>query len=184
MFSLVAALVLSQASCEVITQGCVPGLGCANGVLECESQYDARYSCPAGDFVSSLDAGTVVCGTPVSPPFTVSASTPSRTLNSNFQPSTTKATFVSYSVNISCTANLSGGQTSTVELRSDASATPSTVRGTAANSNSVALAIALTVVNSQTTSLGFVVPAGHYVRVNSTGTCTASLVSQTEVALN
>src|SRR5262249_52878473 len=41
---------------------------------------------------------------------------PVRSLNTAFQPSVTKDTMVSYSVDIACTLSLSGGQTGTVFL--------------------------------------------------------------------
>lgn len=115
------------------------------------------------------------------------ASTPSRTLNSaGFQPSTTKLVLVSYSVRITCTASLSGGQDGKIELMSDANATPTTVRAVAQNRNSVSLAIALTAINEQTAQLSALVPAGHYVRLISTqttGAPTFAIVSQSEVVV-
>jgi len=144
-------------------------------------------TCPAGQFVTATGAG-VTCDTPPAAPLTATPSTPSRSFNSNFTPSATKAVFVSYSVTIACTASLSGGQSATVELRSDTNATPTTVRAAVANANSVSLAIALTAVNTQTSVLSYVVPAGHSVRLaapSAGGTvCTTSIAAQTEVALD
>lgn len=118
---------------------------------------------------------------------TVATSIPSRTLNSaGFQPSTTKVVLVTYSVRITCTASLAGGQDGKIELMSDSNSTPTTVRATAQNRNSVSLAIALTAVNEQTTCLTYLVPIGHYIRLTSTqttGTPAFSIVSQTETVI-
>lgn len=85
--------------------------------------------------------------------------------------------------NATPTASLSGGQNGTVELRSDSGSTPTAVRCQAYNENSVALAIALTAVNNQRTVLSHLVPAGHYVRLVSSGNATISLVNQTEIVI-
>lgn len=118
---------------------------------------------------------------------TVASATPARTLNSaGFQPSTTKAVWVTYSVRITCSASLSGNQDGKVELMCDANATPTTVRATVQNRNSVAIAIALTIVNEQTAQLSYLVPAGHYVRLISTqttGSPTITLINQAEVTI-
>lgn len=108
---------------------------------------------------------------------------PARALNTTFKPSTTRPVWVQYTVEISCTATLAGGQSGTVQLLSDGDATPTTVRGSALNANSVSLAIALTAVNTQRVPLSYMVPANHTVRLASSGTCAVSLVSSAEVAL-
>lgn len=113
--------------------------------------------------------------------YTPSAST--RALNTNFTPSATQATFVTYTISITCAATLAGGQTGTVELRSDTSTTPTTVRSTVSNTNSVALAVAITVTNTQVASVSYLVPPGHNVRLVSSGTATVSIVAQSEVSI-
>lgn len=117
----------------------------------------------------------------------VTPSTPTRTLNSNFTPSMTKAVLCIYTVSISCTASLSGGANGSVELRSDTNATPTTARSRVSNANSVSLAIALTSINNQESVLTYLCPAGHNVRLVSAqtlGTPTISITSQTEVSLD
>lgn len=118
------------------------------------------------------------------PALGASASTSARALNTNFKPSTTLPVWVSYSIAFTCTASLAGGQTSAVELRSDTATTPTTVRATTGDQNSVSLAIAITSVNGQTASLTYLVPPNHNVRLASSGGCTVSIVSQSEVALS
>lgn len=113
---------------------------------------------------------------------TFSPANNARALNTNFTPSTTRDTFVGYSITSTCTASLIGGQTQTVELRSDSAASPTTVRATYTNANTVSLAIAITVTNTQAGQLSTIVPRGHSVRINSAGTCTAvSIISQVEI---
>lgn len=115
---------------------------------------------------------------------TYTPSATSRALNANFTPSATNARMVFYSIAASCSATLAGGQTSTIELRSDTSATPTTVRSTVSVGNTVALAVAITVTNTQTAMLSYLVPPGHNVRLVSSGTCTGiSIVSQSEVEI-
>lgn len=105
----------------------------------------------------------------------------SRALNTNYQFSTTRETYACYSVVTTCTSTLLGGQTHTIELRSDTASTPTTVRGTYINANTVSLAIAITVTNTQANQLCYIIPRGHYIRLNSTGTCSSvSIVSQFE----
>lgn len=115
--------------------------------------------------------------------FSYTVNTPSRTFNSNFTPHATKGVWVSYTVEISCVATLSGGQSGTVELRSDTNATPTTVRAQAYNANSVSLAIALTAVNTQRVQLSYFVPPGHNVRLVTSGSASISIVNQTEITL-
>lgn len=120
-------------------------------------------------------------------PVVAVASTPARALNSAFQPHATKTTLVSYSVQITCTATISGSQNGKVELMCDAVNPPTTVRATAQNRAAVSLAIVLQSINEHTCVLNCVVPAGHYVRLVTTqtmGTPTFALVAQTEVVIN
>lgn len=117
---------------------------------------------------------------------TVTPSTPSRTIGTAFQPSATNAVFCLYSIQIACTASLTGGQAGQVQLLSDASNPPTTVRATIANQNTSSLTIGLTVVNNQTATLPYLVPIGHYVKLvstNTTGTPTYTMVAQTEETL-
>lgn len=117
---------------------------------------------------------------------TVTPSTPSRTIGTAFQPSATNAVVCLYSIQISCTADLSGGAVGQVQLLSDASNPPTTVRATIANQNTSTLTVGLTVVNNQTAVLPYLVPIGHYVKLvstNTTGTPSYAMVSQTEAVL-
>lgn len=148
----------------------------SSGSVSCQTASSSQAGCLSSANWSTFNSkfGSV----------TYTTSTPSRTLNSNFTPSSTNAVFVSYSIGMTCTASLSGGQTSTIELRSDTNATPTTVRASISAGNSVSIAISLTAINTQTVSLNYLVPPGHNVRLVSSGTCTSlSIVSQSEVAI-
>lgn len=117
---------------------------------------------------------------------TVTPSTPTRSLNAAFRPSTDKTTLVSYSVRVSATNPLlAGSSTATVVLRSDASTTPTTERARAECRASVALAVSVAITNAQVIPLTYIVPAGHYVLLASSGngTFSAEIVSQVEEAL-
>lgn len=113
-------------------------------------------------------------------------STPTRVLGTAFQPSLTNSVFCSYTVRIVTTATIGGGQDGQVQLKSDATATPTTVRCQARNGQVVTLAIALQSINTQDSVVSYICPAGHYVNLvstNNTGTPTISIVAQTEVTL-
>lgn len=113
-----------------------------------------------------------------------SSTNENRSLNSDFTPNETKAVLVSYTVEITCTASLSGGQSGLVELRSDINATPTTVRCAVSNANSVSLALAVTLVNTYKGVLSYLVPPGHVVRLVSSGTATITLTNQVETTIN
>lgn len=111
---------------------------------------------------------------------------PNRALNTTFQPHATKAVWCQYSIAITSTFTILGGQEGKVELLCDAASPPTTVRATAANANTGAIAIAITLNQKSTFTLQCLVPAGHYVRLptsNVTGTPTFVLVSQCEMLL-
>lgn len=107
-----------------------------------------------------------------------SQSSVSRSLNSAFQVSATRDSLVRYSVDISCTSTLISGQSGTVILEMATNSGFTTGVQTLSqftNSNSVALAIAITVIQINTACVTGYVPAGNYVRlrtVNNTGTPT------------
>lgn len=110
------------------------------------------------------------------------SSTPSRSLNSSFMPSSSKYTMVLYTVQISCSSVLGTSQSGTVQLMSDASSTPTTARCNLSNTSSVSL-VGLTAVNTQQAVLMFIVPPNHYVKLVSSGNATISLVGQTEIVI-
>lgn len=116
-----------------------------------------------------------------------SFSYPTRSLNTAFQPSTSRDCFVSYSVDIACTLSLTTGQSGSVilEYADDSGITTNvkTVQSTA-NANTGTLAIGLALTQTATASLTGIIPTGKYVRlrtVNTTGTPTFTYRGSQEV---
>lgn len=118
-----------------------------------------------------------------------SQSSASRSINSVFQISTTRDSQVNYSVDISCTSTLLGGQAGIVVLEiatNSGFTTGVQTIGQFINSNSVSLALAITVTQINTACLSGYVPAGYWVRlrtVNNTGTPTFTFQAGQEVLL-
>lgn len=110
-------------------------------------------------------------------------SSPGRSLDSTFQPSATRPVLVCYVIEFTTAATVAGGQTGTVELRSDAASPPTTVRGSVLDTLGVTLGISVNINHSSRVPLVYIVPAGHNVRLVSSGTATISLASQTEITL-
>lgn len=101
---------------------------------------------------------------------------PVRSLNTVFQLSTTRDMSVSYTVDITCTATITGGQEGTVilEYADDIGITTNvkTVQSSA-NGNTGTIIGSITLVQKSTASLTGVIPTGKYARirtVNTTGT--------------
>lgn len=95
------------------------------------------------------------------------------TLNSATQISTTRDSLVSYSVDISCTLSLTGGQTGTVflEYADDSAFTTNVVEAArTANGNSGTLTIGLNITQLSTASVSGAVPAGKYRRLRTANT--------------
>lgn len=119
-----------------------------------------------------------------------SQSMASRSLNTAFQVSATRDSQLTYSVDISCTSTLLGGQSGTVilEIASNSGFTTGVQEiAEFTNSNSVSLAIAITVTQINTACLNcFMVPAGYFIRlrtVNNSGTPTFTYKVGQEVLL-
>ncbi len=91
-----------------------------------------------------------------------------------------------YTIEISATATLASNQNALVELRSDASSTPTTVRCSTSCGVNLTLGVTIGFTNSQRATLIYIVPPGHNVRLNTTitGTATATLVNQTEITIS
>lgn len=116
----------------------------------------------------------------------VTPSAPTRMLGTAFQISPTKAALACYSVALSVTNPLLvGSSTAQVQLLSDAAASPTTVRETATAGSAVGVTVSLQLTTSNAIPLCYLVPAGHYVKLvsSTTGTASVSIVSQTEEVL-
>lgn len=117
---------------------------------------------------------------------TLTVSTPSRTLNSAFQPNASKATWCSYTIKTSVTNPLlAGTSTATCTLLCDAANPPTVTRCSVGADSGVGLTVSLQLTTANTSVLEMLVPAGWYLKLVSatTGTGTVTLVSQTEIAL-
>lgn len=113
-------------------------------------------------------------------PAAASQSSVTRSLNTAFQISSTRNAFVSYSVQLTVTASISGGQNGDVilEIASDSGFTTNVQTVSIAGlGQTYTLAIALQGVQPQTGVVSGFVPVGYYTRlrtVNNTGTPTYS----------
>lgn len=114
---------------------------------------------------------------------------PTRSLNTAFQPSTTKDVAVAYSVDIACSLSLVTGQQGTVYLEyADNSTFTTNVVEVArfVNGNTGTLTVGLALTQNATGTLSGIIPAGKHVRLrtqNNTGTPTFTYRRAQEVTL-
>lgn len=111
---------------------------------------------------------------------------PARTLNSTFLLSPQNPTFVSYTILMTATAAVGGGQSGSVELRSDPIGvpTPLTPRARVSSSFTITLGIGIGFSNSQEMNLSWLVPPGYNIRLVSAGTALMSISQQSEIPFN
>lgn len=117
---------------------------------------------------------------------TVTTTTPSRSLNSAFQPSTTRSTHVRYSVRVTSTLTLTTGERGRVELRCDVGSPPTTVRGRVAGGVTGALAVGLDLEDTAEGQLTYLAAPGDNCLIQSVdevGTPSYSITAQVEQAL-
>lgn len=100
--------------------------------------------------------------------------TPTRALDTEFTPSATKHVLGMYTINIVNTA----GQTTSVELRSDAASPPTTVRCSAK------LVSGATDGQTAQQQLTYVCPPTHKVKLVAAGTGTPTIAAQTEMVIS
>lgn len=157
------------------------GTGLSGGTITTTGTISMPNVGTSGTYNSvTTDAqGRVTSGT------TRSFTNPTRSLNTAFQPSPTRDCFVSYAVDIACSATVLVGQNGTVflEYADDAAITTNVV--TVQRSSGSASGV-LNVATVMTASLSGMVPAGKYIRlrtVNNTGTPTFTYRTAQEVLL-
>lgn len=139
-----------------------------------------------GDLGNAGPQGPIGPLGPVGPaglPTITSVSTPTRALNTPFQPHATKTTWVSYTIRTSCTVSLGGSVTGTVQLRSDASATPTTQRASTGLTHSLGLGVGVASTVTVDQQISYIVPPAHYVNLVSSGAGTITVLQQTETVL-
>jgi len=144
------------------------------------SQILNKPSIPAAQVNSDWNASSVVAqilNKPTIPTITPpSQSSATRALNTAFQISTTRPALVVYSVQITVTASIAGGQNGDVilEIASDSGFTTNVqTLSIAGNGQTYTLAVALQGVQPTTNIVSGFVPAGYYARlrtVNNAGT--------------
>lgn len=123
------------------------------------------------------------------PSIVVSQSSATRSLNSAFQPSATRNTMVIYTVQLTITASIAGGQNGDVilEIASDSGFTSNVQTiGVAGFGQTYTLAITLQGVQPDKRQVIGIVPAGYYARlrtVNNTGSPSYSYIAGQEVLL-
>jgi hypothetical protein len=146
-----------------------------------------QWGCNQGSAVGEWLPVTV---SPFAPqPALTDAFTPannSRTLGTVFQPSATRPTLVVFSVRVVSAITLTTGAAGRVELLSDSSATPTTVRARVAGGITGALVVGASLTDTAEGTLTWLVPAGDYVKLastNETGTPTYSITAQYEIVL-
>lgn len=138
---------------------------------------------------TSMTSDDVVIGSDCSKILGRSFTNPSLAINTSRQPSTTRDTLVTASVDITASLNLSGGTSGKVELKyaDDSAFTTNvkTVQGSA-NGNTGTLTIGLGITQLCTATVTGIVPAGKYYRLvttNVTGTPTYGTPQIQEVLL-
>jgi hypothetical protein len=113
----------------------------------------------------------------------VSESTPTRALNANFTPSSTRPVLCIYTGTWSGSLSVTGSLAGVLELRSDTSATPTTKRIDAQPGLNMTLSVGVTVGATIPWTLTYLCPINHNVRLVSSGTGTFALTGQTETVL-
>ena len=118
-----------------------------------------------------------------------SQSSPSRSFNTVFQISTNQDSFVMYTVDISCTLSLTGGQTGTIflEMATNSSFTTGVQQlSEFVNGNTGTLTVGLNITQNISSVLCGYIPAGNYVRIrtaNTSGTPSFSILAIQEILL-
>jgi hypothetical protein len=142
---------------------------------------------PAGATGATGSTGATGATGPQGPPglgnVTSVNSAPGRAFNTNFTPHATRAVSAIYTVSLSGTVTLGGSVTGTVQLLSDTSTPPTTVRTSVTMTHALGLGVGVNSTITVPGTLTYVVPAGHNVRLATSGGATITLVSQTEVVL-
>lgn len=144
-----------------------------------------QFTTPA-QVAASIAAATSTLALPQA----MSFATSTRSLNSAFQVSSTRATFVSYTVDVATTLSLTGGATGTVTLQyaNDSGFTSGvTTVQSAVNGNTGTLTIGLALTQTGTAAVTGMIPAGKYVKIvtaNTAGTPTFTYRAGQEVLMS
>lgn len=161
------------------------GTGLSGGVITTTGTISLPNVGTASTYssVTTDNQGRITAGT------NIAQSSQTRTLNSAFQVSATRASFINYSIQITITANISGGQNGDVilEIASDSGFTTNVqTLSIIGSGQTYTLAIALQGIQPSTGVVSGYVPAGYYARlrtVNNTGTPTYLYRSGQEILM-
>lgn len=116
-------------------------------------------------------------------PFFSADHTPTRTFGTAFQPSTGFDSEVFYTISISCTLSLSGGQDGEVQLQTSPDNVTYTTKSKFGGSNTGSLTLGLNTAQKSVGLLSCKVPKGYYVKivtVNNTSTPAFGLIQSIE----
>lgn len=114
---------------------------------------------------------------------TISWASVTRPLNTSWQMGADRNCMIVYSVSITSTLSLSGGQSGTVNLQTSPDNVTWTTVATTTNNNTGTLVIGLNTSAAQTATLSTVVRAGYYVRLQTVGTSTFTWVNGTDICI-
>lgn len=106
-----------------------------------------------------------------------------RSLNTSYLVNANRDILISYSVQITSTLSLAGGQSGTVTLQRSPDNVNWTTVGSITNNNNGTLTIGLNTSQVQTAPLITILPAGYYVKIVTSGASTFSYISGTETLL-
>lgn len=161
------------------------GTGLSGGTITTTGSISMPNVGTAGSYsgVTTDAQGRVIAGTNRSFSYTT------RALNTCFQVSASRDSFVTYAVDVSTTLSLSGGQTGTVYLRTYTNSSCTTGAQELArfvNGNTGTLTVGLNITQNATGTITGIAPAGAWVRLdteNTTGTPTFTARPGQEVLL-
>lgn len=106
-----------------------------------------------------------------------------KSLNTSYLVNSNRDILISYSVQITSTLSLAGGQSGTVSLQRSPDNVNWTTVGSITNNNNGTLTIGLNTSQVQTAPLITILPAGYYVKIVTSGASTFAYISGTETLL-
>lgn len=164
-----------------VATGTWQGTAIANAYIASAATWNAKFNTPSGSTSQYVRGDGSLATFPTSQSY--STSTVSRSLNSAFVPSSTRPAFVTYSVEISASLTLTGGQTGTVYLETSPDNSAWTEVARISNGNTGTLAVGIAITQAMTGTLTGFVPTNYYARLrtqNNTGSPTITYRSGAE----
>lgn len=158
------------------------GTPIANSYIASAATWNAKEPAISTGLNTQFWRGDKTWAVPPTTP-SYSTSTVSRSLNSSFVPSSTRPAFVTYSVEISASLTLTGGQTGTVYLETSPDNSAWTEVARISNGNTGTLAVGIAITQAMTGTLTGFIPTNYYARLrtqNNTGSPTITYRSGAE----